>query len=424
MTPILEFLAFALCLTRALPTAAWLFLRESFDSVFGKSTPSKGSEGATSSEGAFDVVCISHIEWRHVWQRNQHTMSRLARRGKVLFCFPVKQRLYRRCWIDVLRGARATPSGVHLWYPLVVPGSRLIPWIERFNAWLIAASLRRLQDHLGLRRPVLWYYFPDLVFLIGRIGERAVVYDIQDDYSHFEWSSPKIGERERFLLGRAGQVFTGTNALYEKHRAAARRIRFVQNGVDFETFHGVRVSPPPVPAKYSSLLAAIAGPVMGYFGLIDERVDLELIGELARRRPEWNFLMVGPVAAARRPEVPPNVVFTGQVSYADLPAIAQRFDVCLMPFVQSGLTAAINPTKTLEYFALERPVVSSPIPDVVRFYSDTIDFARTPDEWEQAIERSLRPDPARLAGALETARGRSWDATGLEFRNEIAQILR
>ncbi|MBN1868806.1 glycosyltransferase [Candidatus Sumerlaeota bacterium] len=419
MILVLELLAFAVCLLRTLPEAAWLAAQRALG------LDSSSRDWAAPPPDSFDVVCISHVEWNYVWQRNQHTMSRLARHGNVLYCFPVKQRAYRLHWLDVLRGARRTPSGVHLWYPLVLPGSRLSGWIEGFNKWFLAASLKRLQTRLGIRRPALWYYFPDLVFLVGQLGERALVYDIQDDYSHFEWSSPKIRERERSLLERADQVFTGTHALYEKHRAAARRIRFVLNGVDFDAFHGVRASLPSAPARHSSLLAGIAGPVMGYFGLIDERVDLDLIDELARRRPQWHFLMVGPVVTARRPGVRPNVIFTGQVSYADLPAIAQRFDVCLMPFVQSNLTAAINPTKTLEYFALERPVVSSPIPDVVRFYGDTIDFARTPDEWEQAIERALRqPDPARLAKALENARGRSWDATVRDFRNEIVQILR
>ena len=418
MNWIFEILAFAACLLKAIPSALYLFVRETWGTK-----PAEPSADESLGD-AFDVVCVSHVEWNYVWQRNQHIMCRLARYGKVLYCFPVKQRAYRRHWLNVLRPARRTPSGVWLWYPMVLPGSRVFGWIERFNAWFIAASLRELQRRLGIRCPILWYYFPDLVFLVGRLGERGLVYDIQDDYALFEWASPQTSERAKFLLERADQVFTGTHALYEKNHASARRIRFVLNGVDFDMFHSVRAVPVPIPAKYEPVLSVISGPTMGYFGLIDERVNLALIDELAHRRPEWHFLMVGPVVEGVKAEQRPNVHFTGQVPYSDLPALAQKFDVCLMPFVVNGLTRAINPTKTLEYFALERPVVSTPIPDLVRFYGDSIDFAQTPDEWEKEIHKALRPNPARLAQARDLARARSWDAVTDIFRQEIAAALR
>jgi len=260
--------------------------------------------------------------------------------------------------------------------------------------------------------------------MIGRLGERAIVYDIQDNYEHFFWSSSDLPQRERELLAAADQVFTGTYTLYDKNRAFARVAEFIPCGVDFEFFNQVRRKPLSWPEGFRGFYEKLRPPILGYFGLIDDRIDLALIAELARRRPEWQFLLIGPYDLVKEKFKPmPNVHFTDQVEYADLPRHAQAFDVCLMPFLMNELTRAINPTKTLEYFALERPVVSSPIPDMMRFYGEAIDFATDADGWEKAIEKSLQPDPIRLAKALEIARGRSWQAVIERFRSRTQEAI-
>jgi glycosyltransferase involved in cell wall biosynthesis len=412
MALVVETFLFVFCLACALPRMLWAALLD-MQTKRGKPL----AAGEDDKRAGFDVICISHVEWRHVWQRNQHVMSRLARGGRVLYCYPVKIRALRKHWRRVLQGVQKL-DGPSLWlaYPLVIPGSRVSRAVERLNTFLIGGWLRARARRLGLANPGLWYYFPDLVSLRGRMGEICCVYDIQDDYPRFFWASPDVGAREQRLLAAADLVFTGAHSLYRKHRAAAKRIEFVPSGVDVEHFRRARSAPLEQPVS----LRAMSGPVLGYFGLIDERIDLKLIAELARRRPNWNFVMVGPVmASAQRIEPLPNVRFPGQVDYEELPRYAQLFDVCLMPFVLNDLTRAINPTKTLEYFALERPVVSSRIPDIVEFYGEVIDFAEGTEEWEAAIERALRPDPVRIGRALAIARERSWDAITQRFADRI-----
>lgn len=370
----------------------------------------------------WDVVCVSHVEWAHAWQRNQHVMSHLAARRRVLYVFPIKGALLRHQWRNTLRPIRRDPSGVLLYHPLVIPGARVSRLVERLNARLLAACVRALVRRLGMRPgPVLWYYFPDQLGLIGRLGESAVVYDIQDEYTRFEWASPAVAQRQSVLIARADQVFTGTHALYEKHRAAARRIRFIPCGVDFPFFHAVRRRPPAQPPRGP----ALQPPVIGYFGLVDKRIDLAMIADLARRRPQWTFAMIGPEGegALDGLEFPPNVVFYGHVPYAQLPDFAQAFDVCAMPFAINDLTRAINPTKTLEYFALERPVVSSPIPDVVKFYGEVVLIAEGADQWEAAIEKAIEGVPDRLARGIEIARSRSWEAMTAEFESQIDEAI-
>ena len=405
---------------RAIPFALWVAPRQFATALWGWLGPDPNA-GAIGD--GWDLLTVSHVQWEHVWQRNQHVMSRMARERKVLYCYPVKGAMLKQHWRNAWRPVRRDPSGVLLLHYLVVPGSRLSPLIDRLNAWLLAGCMRALMRRMGMRpAPVLWFYFPDQLGVVGRLGERAVVCDIQDDYTQFEWASPVVAEREQALLRRADQTFTGTDALHRKHEAASRRIRFLPCGVDFEFFHAVRSTPPPVPPE----IADLQGPVLGYFGLVDHRIDLELIAELARRRPDWTFLMIGPRGGPETddPAFTDNVRFTGPVLYSDLPAYSQTFDVCLMPFVLNELTRAINPTKTLEYFALERPVVSSRIPDVETFYGEVVLLADGADQWHDAIERALAGEPKRVAKALEIARERSWEAMTHEFTETIEDMLR
>jgi glycosyltransferase involved in cell wall biosynthesis len=368
----------------------------------------------------WDVVCISHVHWRHIWQRNHHTMAQLARRSKVLYINPIRLDSHNKhspCHILSCRKVRS-----NIWHCelFVLPFETRWPLFQRLNRFIVETRIRRLMRRWGLGPVVLWFYFPSQRWLVGRLGERAVVYDIQDEYSHFPWAPLDTAEKEKRLLAEADVVFTGTDALYERKRPLARHIHFFGCGVDFDHFQ--RLYYRDVPHEMRNLRGQAT---LGYFGAIDERIDRDLLSFLVRERPQWNLVMIGPIQYALFPPLrAPNVVFTGLRAYELLPRFLARFDVCLMPFAINELTRHINPTKALEYFASAKPVVSTPIPDMVKYYSDVIYFASTPEEFLAQCEACLADFPAgRRERGLQLARERSWESVVASMRQLIDEAI-
>jgi glycosyltransferase involved in cell wall biosynthesis len=358
--------------------------------------------GLSSKSGSYDLVCFSHLRWNSVFQRPQHLMTRFAARGRVFF-------------IEEPVTTTSSPAmDVHLASRRLLVATPRLPWglddatNEQIQRRLIDGLFSR---HL-IRRYVLWYYTPMALPSSRHLtGALATIYDCMDELSAFKDAPSRLSHLERELLARADLVFTGGHSLYEAKRAWHSRAYALPSSVDLSHFTRAR-SARAEPADQ----AAIARPRIGYFGVIDERMDLELLAAIADARPEWQLVLVGPVAKIDPATLPkrPNIHYLGQRSYDELPSYLGGWDVAILPFALNESTRFISPTKTPEYLAGGRPVVSTPITDVVRPYGelDLVRIAGTPSEFVAAIEATMSEEAAsRIRRADAFLANNSWERT-------------
>ena len=365
------------------------------------------------------IIVYSHLRWDFVWQRPQQIFSRLAPHHPILF---VEEPFYEP-GEPQLRIVEAQPNVVRAIPVLPAPVdadavcTMLLPLLREAIAThpLLAGRFERV---------VQWFYSPMWApAMMDRLDELAVVYDCMDELANFRFAPKDIGAREARLLERADLVFTGGYQLYEAKSQRHSNVHFFGCGVDLEHFEQARLPQTVVPQAVASL----PGPVLGYFGVIDERLDYVLIDSLARAFSRGSVVMAGPLAKVEQSALPQhaNLHWLGQQPYAALPALVKGFDVCLMPFALNEATRYINPTKTLEYMAAGKPVVSTAVADVVRNFGDVVRIASGMDSFvEEVLEAASLPDPARIAAGLERARGATWDAIVGSMRNHLLEAVR
>ncbi|HEU4535304.1 MAG TPA: glycosyltransferase, partial [Polyangiaceae bacterium] len=296
----------------------------------------------------YDLVCLSHLRWDFVYQRPQHLLSRCARERRVFFFEePVHGEGPARLEVS------ERPGGVRVCVPRLPAGAS-----DGDAERLQSAMLREMLRVQAVREHVAWYYTPMALAFSGALRPLATVYDCMDELSAFKGAPPALVTRERELLRRADLVFTGGRSLYEAKRSTHPNVHAFPSAVEVEHFAKARRRP-PAPADQ----AALPGPRLGFFGVIDERMDLALLEGVARARPHWHIVMVGPVVKIDEADLPrlPNVHFLGPKSYAELPGYVAGWDVALLPFAKNESTRFISPTKTPEYLAAGRPVVSTSI---------------------------------------------------------------
>jgi glycosyltransferase involved in cell wall biosynthesis len=325
-----------------------------------------------------DLICLSHLRWDFVWQRPQHLMSRFARDRRVFFVEePIFEPTEPRLEVSERKG------GIMVAVPHLPHG--LSP--EQADA-AQGELLREMLEQHEVAEYVLWYYTPMAVSFAAGLEPLGVVYDCMDELSLFRGAPLPLLDRESKLLAAADLVFTGGQSLYEAKRERHPRVYPFPSSIEAEHFRQAREACPE-PADQ----AALPRPRMGYFGVIDERLDLDLIAAVADARPDWQIVMVGPVVKIDAESLPrrANLHYLGMKGYADLPLYLAGWDVALMPFAQNESTRFISPTKTPEYLAGGRPVVSTPIRDVVKPYGEEglVEIADGPEELVAAIERAL-----------------------------------
>ena len=286
---------------------------------------------------------------------------------------------------------------------------------------------RRLLDELMSGRNVtdyiLWYYTPLAMPFTAHLQPAAVVYDCMDELSAFKNAPPTLKAREAELLSRADLVFTGGHSLYEAKKHAHANVHAFPSSVDVQHFGQARQRHPD-PADQE----AVPRPRLGFFGVIDERMDLDLVAGVAAARPHWHLVMVGPVVKIDPTTLPtaPNIHYLGPKTYAELPRYIAGWDVALLPFARNEATRFISPTKTPEYMAAGRPVVSTSIQDVVRPYGQQglVRIADTVDEFIAACEAALEEDAvARTRAADAFLRQTSWDGTWMQMRGLVQMLL-
>jgi UDP-galactopyranose mutase len=351
---------------------------------------------------AHDLLCFSHLRWDFVYQRPQHLLSRCARSRRVFFV-EEPQPTDGPPRLEV--GARE--GGVRVAVPHL-PESLQGEARDRAQRALLDELLRA---H-AIDRYVAWYYSPMALDVSRHLRPAATIYDCMDELTGFLGAPPALRERERELLGRADLVFTGGHSLYEAKRQLHPAVHPFPSSIDVAHFARAR-APQPDPADQAEL----PRPRLGYFGVIDERLDRDLLDAVAAARPDWQFVMIGPVVKIDPRDLPqrPNIRWLGQKPYAELPRYIAGWDVAIMPFARNDATRFISPTKTPEYLAAGRPVVSTSIRDVVRPYGmmGLVAIADTPEEFIVAAECELhRRHRRRWLGEVDAfLAGSSWDST-------------
>jgi glycosyltransferase involved in cell wall biosynthesis len=350
-----------------------------------------------------DIVCLSHLNWDSVYQRPHHLMSRFARDCRVFFVNEV-QTTPRQPHLEISE----REDRMRVVTPLLPDSMK--DTNERYVA------IRRLLDDLfrdfAIRNYVLWYYTPMALPCTRHFTTaRAVVYDCMDELSAFKKAPPSIRALEAELFTRADVVFTGGQSLYEAKRHLHPNVHPLPSSVDVAHFGQARTAmADPVDQ------AALPHPRLGFFGVIDERMDLDLVDGVAAARPDWQLVLLGPCAKIDRAALPgrPNIHYLGGKPYAELPSYLAGWEVAWLPFARNESTRFISPTKTPEYLAAGKPVISTSIRDVVRPYGErglvTIadDVSSTVAALEQALHQDTRTRRNAADAFLSTM---SWDGT-------------
>jgi glycosyltransferase involved in cell wall biosynthesis len=360
-----------------------------------------------------DLLCFSHLRWNFVFQRPNHLMVRCAQKRRVFFVEePVFESSEPRLNVTTVAN-NVTRLVPHL------PAGLAPDVVEQMLAQQLVALCKRL--HIG--HALHWYYSPMFWPVGQKLPRELVVYDCMDELSGFLGAPPALLAREQELLRHTDLMFTGGMALYEAKRARHPNVHGVPSSVDVPFFARAR-SIEDDPADQ----AHVPSPRLGYFGVIDERIDLALIAHLADARPDWHIVMLGPVVKIDPASLPrrPNIHYLGQKHYDELPQYVAGWDVALMPFALNDATRFISPTKTPEYLAAGLPVVSTAIRDVVEPYErlGLVRIARSPEEFVQHAGRGLAGE--RVASDEERddfLAQHSWDATWERMDTLIQQAL-
>lgn len=381
-----------------------------------------GIDAPVDDAGRLDaLICFSHLRWSFVWQRPQHILTRLA------------------YWVDVIVveepestseesaptiGLRAV-DGLTVLTPLM-PDHLGLPWGFNDDTNPVIATL--LGDYLaarGLRAPdrrlAVWYYTP---MALGAFPEGipvdVAVYDVMDELANFKGAPVDLKSRERAMLDHADLVFAGGPSLFLARERRHPSVHCFPSGVEASHFATARLM-----SDIPSDMTGIPRPIIGFYGVIDERLDLNLLEAVADQRPNWSIVMIGPVVKIDPADLPvrTNLHYLGKRDYPQLPAYLAAFDVAILPFAINEATRFISPTKTLEYLASGAPVVSTPIVDVISLYGDVVAIADDARAFVEAVDGHLSESPSHRTGrrrrAAEILVHHEWNAIAGRMMREI-----
>ena len=362
------------------------------------------------------ILCISHLEWtRHLFQRPQQVMLRLSKSYKVVYLkvWWSKEWMHLKKHYRKLRSFRVNDNLTvfNVLMPLPTLAGRL-KLFKQFNEWHLLYSLKR---HLSIDTAedvILWYYCPMHLDLIEKINSSSIIYECMDNHialaNRNRSTIDYIRHNEPYLLSKADVIFYGSSFFMKSRKEYEYKSYHVPTGVDVDFFRQAMNPDIRVPDD----IRKIKGPIIGYWGAVDERIDYDLLNECATQRPDWSIVLLGPMVKITKEQIDfflklPNVHWLGPKRYELLPGYAKAFDVCILPFKESDVGKYLNPTKTLEYLATGKPVVSTKIPDMVEFYSDTVDIAAGKGQFIESVEKRIGADDHR-AKKKRLARAREW----------------
>lgn len=363
-----------------------------------------------------DVICFSHLRWNFVFQRPQHLLTRWARETRVFY---IEEPICGKYDSNFLKTVYANSrEKLTVITPYVREGMSEL----EINVYL-EESVDQIIKWYNIKDYMLWYLTPMAIEFSTHLEPEMIVYDSMDELSCFKGAHPNMLKNEDLLLSFADVVFTGGHNLYEFKKQRHHNIHPFPSSIDQRHFESGKGSHDPADQEF------IAHPRVGYFGVLDERLDTELLNKVAELMPDTHFIMIGPVVKIDPSQLPkqPNLHYLGQKSYSELPKYLAHWDVAILPFARNESTRFISPTKTPEYLAAGKPVVSTGIRDVIVPYGELglVEIADAPEDFSMAITRLLkRKDAAEWERKVsEQLRGNSWDLTWLKMKEVIYATL-
>ena len=363
------------------------------------------------------LIVFSHLRWNFVQARPQHLLARLAAHYPVLY---VEEPLYGP---GVARLEHASPAeGIEVLRPrtpLALEGFR-----DEQIALMKPLLLQYLDDYL------CWFYAPMAQPLLAALSPRAVVYDCMEEWSARSDATPELEQRERRLLQVAGLVLAGGPSLYAAKQKLNPHVLCLPSAVDAEHFAPQKaLTDSAAVQRAEQLHARIGRPRLGFFGIIDQRVDTALVGKLADAEPEWEIVMVGPVQDVDPLMLPyrRNIHWLGRQPYELLPQLVAQWDACLLPYVLNDGTRFLSPTKTLEYLAAEKPVISTAVQDVLAMYGEVVHIGGDASSFVEACQSALsetgHKHAERLSNMVAMVSRFSWDRTAQVIDAALQDLL-
>lgn len=359
------------------------------------------------------LVCFSHLRWNFVYQRPQHLLSRFVPDYKVYFIEEPVPSADAEDHYD----ASVTKEGV----TVIVP--RLSESVSGNHNGRLRALINRIFAGYRIDDFIAWYYTPMALPFTRQLEPAVTVFDAMDELSAFKFAPAELKELEEEIMQRADVVFTGGQSLYEAKKHRHQNIHAFPSSIDKAHFAQARtLTEEPVDQK------AIPHPRLGFYGVVDERFDIELLRGMAALRPDWHFVIIGPVVKIDPADLPQSetIHYLGGRTYDELPVYLGGWDVALVAFALNESTRFISPTKTPEYLAAGKPVVSTPIHDVVHPYGDEglVAIAHNAEEAVQYAEELMQMDKAPWLNRVDAfLQNVSWDATWGAMATLITEAL-
>ncbi len=350
----------------------------------------------------YDLVVFCHLRWDFVYQRPQHIISRLSHDFKILF---VEEPIYHA---GSGHSLNQILSNLHVFRPNISHIDELPDALAKF---------------LGPSEiPMAWFYSPSFCAVLDRIKFGTVIYDCMDELSLFKGAPASLIQQERILLEKSDIVFTGGRSLYEAKEPHHPNVHCFPSSVDFDHFARAKNG-----ISLPHDISEIPTPIVGYFGVVDERLDLDLIEQTASQLPEVSFVFIGPVVKISDSDLPrlPNIHYLGMKAYQTLPNYLKAFEIAMMPFALNDATKYISPTKTLEYMAAEKPIISTRVKDVEREYSTCVHLVTDASEFVEEVKNILYPttvNPTHVDRYSDILGKTSWDSTVFRMKVAILEL--
>lgn len=391
-----------------------------------------------------DIIIIASIEWDALWQGSQEIAERLAKAGnKVLYLenmgvrsptWKDKSRIATRAKslvrFSLAKGVRQVTTNLYVCSPLVLPpfGQRRRRKLNR----LLLTRILRIANSLGMSNLILWTFLPtdtalDLIGLFRARSGATVIYHCTADFSQLTHRVALLQQSERKLLQLSDLVFVTCRQLAERCAPWNDNVHIFPNGVSSELFNNGN-GLPKLPA--ASVLPSLPGPIIGYIGGLHRFVDFDLLTAMARLRPEWSWVFVGPIQTPVKELAQfTNVHLLGQQPHRDLGKFLHSFDVCIVPYIKSSATKTVVPTKVNEYLAAGKPVVSTELLTICDFNKEhdvLLTAPSNPDNFLHAIDDSLRlpVDAKTVAHRIDVAKLNDWQAQLENMSFLINQVVR